>query len=292
VVNSGTLGYLADGNLVLTTNTAAGPQSPTYAGFEASNPALALDGVKQWTSLNNPSGLDIPGQITLEAWIKPGATQGDPARILSHGPQTLGNFLVQPPDDSVTNTTEVFLRIDGAGANYVVGATVVIHTNDVDFSSNTYGASFSIPGGDLGGANWIHLVGTYDGANWKLYRNGLQLASSAAAVGALPVINGDWAIGSTGNGWANNYAGGIDEVAIYDKALSRTTVATHYLMGKAGTTAITVTRSGGSVTIKWPAGSTLQEATTVTGPYVDVLGPPPNPLTVMPSGTKFYRWRL
>ena len=270
--NSGTLGHAADGNLTLTANGAAGPRSPAYAGFEASNLALPLDGLKQWASLNNPVGLEISGQITLEAWVNPGATQGDPAYILSHGPQTLGNFLVQPPDDSVTNTTEVFLRIDGAGTTYVVGSTIVVHTNDVDFSSNTYSASFAIPGGDLGGTDWIHLAGTYDGAKWRLYRNGVQVASSAAAIGALPVINGDWAIGSTGNGWASNYAGGVDEVAIYDKALSPSTLATHYLMGKAGTAAITITRSGANVTIKWPAGPPCRrrlQRLDLTGMFLD-----------------------
>src|SRR6185436_17969637 len=100
------------------------------------------------------------------------------------------------------------------------------------------------------------------------------------AVGALPVSNGDWAIGSTGNGWANNYAGGVDEVAIYDTALTPTKIATHYLTGKAGTAALTITKSGNSVTISWPAGSTLQEATSITGTFTDVAGPPTSPLTI------------
>jgi hypothetical protein len=47
-VNNGTLGYVAEGNLNLTTNIAAGPQSPAYAGFEAANAAVPLDGLKQW----------------------------------------------------------------------------------------------------------------------------------------------------------------------------------------------------------------------------------------------------
>lgn len=292
--NSGTVGYIADGNLVLTTNTAAGPQSLAYAGFEASNAALPLDGLKQWASLNNPAGLNISGQITLEAWIKPEATQGDPARIISHGPTTTSDFLGATivPDNSVTNSSEVFLRIDGGGANYVIGSTAITYTNNTEISSNTYSASFAIPGGDLGGANWTHLVGTYDGANWRLYRNGVQVASAAVPIGALSVNNGDWAIGSAGNGWANNYAGGIDEVAIYNTALSPSRIATHYLMGKAGTTALTITKSGNSVTITWPAGSTLQQATSVTGTFTDVAGLPTSPLTLPAAGTKFYRWRL
>ena len=286
--NSGTAGFVADGNLILTTNQAAGPQSPAYAGFDSSNAALPLDGLKQWASLNNPSDLNISGQITLEAWVKPDAVQGDSASIISHGPPTPSDFLGVLPDNAVTNGTEVFLRIDNAGAAYAVGSSAF--TNGI--GSNTYSASFAVPAGDLGGANWVHLVGTYDGANWKLYRNGAQVASSSATVGALPVINGDWAIGSTGNGWANNYAGGVDEVAIYNTALTPTQVATHYLIGKTGTAVLTITNSGNNVAVAWPLGTTLQEAASLSATFTDVPGSPVSPLPITASGTKFYRFRL
>src|SRR5439155_761218 len=144
--NSGTLGYVADGNLVLTTNQAPGPQFPAYAGFEASNEAVPLDGIKQWASLNKPTGLNISGQITLEAWIKPAATQGDPARIISHGPPTptVYDSTLLTVTGSMLSSNEVFLRLDGSGANYVVGSFD---------GTNTYSASYPVPSGDLGGAN-------------------------------------------------------------------------------------------------------------------------------------------
>jgi hypothetical protein len=284
--NSGTLGYVADGNLVSATNSSAGPQPPAYAGFEASNTALSLNGTNQWASLNNPSGLNFSGQITLEAWIKPGATQSDPARIISHGPPIPTQFdsTLLTVTGSMLSSNEVFLRIDGGGANYVVGSFD---------GTNTYKASYPVPAGDLGGANWIHLVGTYDGTNWRLYRNGTQVASAAAAVGALPVNGAGWAIGSTGSGGLpGEFAGGIDEVAIYNTALTPTKIATHYLIGKAGTASLTITKSGGSVTITWPLGTTLQESASLSSTFTDVAGSPTIPLVVTPSGTKFYRFRF
>lgn len=291
--NQGSLGSVADGNLVLTANSVAGPQAPAYAGFEASNTALPLDGLKSWASLNNPAGLDVSGQITLEAWIKPDAVQGSLARIISHGPPTVSDYLVLPPDNSVTNSAQVFLGIDGAGANYVVGSVSVVYTNSSEVSSNAYIATFPVPAGDLGGGDWVYLAGTYDGANWRLYRNGAEVASVTAPTGALPVDNADWAVGSTGNGWADNFAGAIDEVAIYSAALSPATIGNHYRAGtEAGMAPITITTSGSNVILAWPAGSTLQEATLVTGPYTDVPGSPVSPLTLAPSGTKFYRWKL
>ena len=290
MANNGSLGAVADGCLILTTNEAAGPQPPAYAGFEAANAALPLDGSKQWASVNHPAGLNISGQITLEAWVKPDAVQSaDPARIISHGPQTPSNFIGLGYDNAVTNTSEVFLQIDGSGANYVVGSSESVDGTPI----GTYSASFPIPPGDLGGSDWVHLVGTYDGANWNLFRNGVQVASAPAAVGALTVNNADWSIGSTGNGWANNYAGLLDEIAIYNTALSPAKVAAHYLTGKSGTSAITITQVGsGNVTIAWPPGTTLQAAPAVTGTYTNVTGNPVSPLTLPASGTAFYRWSL
>ena len=255
----------------------------------ASRPAWAVSwplllGLGVFVFLNNPSGLNIFGQITLEAWVIPDAVQGDPARIISHGPPTLSDFLTAPPDDAVTNSSEVFLRLEGGGANYVVGSSEF--TNGI--GATTYTASYPVPPADLGGSNWVHLVGTYDGANWKLYRNGTPVANNAAAVGALTVNNGDWAIGATGNGWADNFAGAVDEVAIYDHALSAGRVAAHYA---AATSArlLTITRSGNSLILGWSAG-TLQQADDVTGPYTNVSGATAPSYPVTPNQTKkFYR---
>jgi hypothetical protein len=297
--NSGGLGSIANGNLINTTNTAAGPQPPAYAGFEASNTALSLDGTgRQWASFNNPAGLNITGQITLEAWIQPAAVQGTVARIVSHGPQTISSYLafvgtVDPAGSdflgATTNTSEVFLRIDGKGANYSVGSA---QYNDGTGTTNTYAATYPVPAGDLGGSAWVHLVGTYDGSNWNLYRNGNLVATQASPTGALPVDLGDWAVGSTGEGWADNFNGAIDEVAIYNTALSAAKVTAHYQAAKGATTGLNVVQAGnGKVTITWPTGTTLQQSTSVNGAYTNVAGSPVSPLTIPATGTVFYRWK-
>jgi hypothetical protein len=296
--NSGTAGYIADGNLINTTNILAGPRPPAYAGFESFNTSLPLDGAtNEWASFNNPAALDITGQITLEAWVQPAASQGQVARIITHGPTTLSSYLgafggyqYGTFDNAVTNSTEVFLRIDGGGTNYSVGDSTF---EDSAAGTNTIAANFPVPPGDLGGTNWIYLVGTYDGANWKLYRNGALVSTKPSATGALSVTNGDWAVGATGEGWGDNFLGAIDEVAIYNTALSADKVAAHYLAGKAGSTVVTAAPAPNhSITITWPAGTILQQATSVTGPFTDVPGSPVSPLTVSATGTMFYRWRF
>ncbi len=297
--NAGSTGFVADGNLINSTNTAAGPQPPAYPGFEAANSALALNGTNGWASFNNPAGLDISNQITLEAWVKPAAIQGPVARIVSHGPQTISSYLafagtVDPAGSdflgATTNTTEVFLRIDGTGTNYSVGSATY---NDGNGTTNTYAANYAVPAGDLGGSAWVYLAGTYDGTHWQLYRNGTLVGTQASATGALPVDLGDWAVGATGEGWADNFQGAVDEVAIYNTALPASRISAHYLAAKASVPVFTIISGPtNSVIISWPAGTTLQQSSTVIGTYTNVPGSPVSPLTVPANGTLFYRWKM
>ena len=292
--NSGTLGAAADGNLVSTINNVAGPESPAFAGFESYNEGLPLDGSTQFASFNNPDGLNITGQITLEAWVQPNSMNTGTNRIISHGPQTISSYLAASGSgdyvNAITNTSEVFLRLDNSGANYSVGSAVY---DDANGTNAITAATYPVPPADLTGSSWVHLVGTYDGARWNLYRNGILVANQPSATGAVAVPGGNWAVGATGMGWADNFGGNIDEVAVYDHALSASQVAAHYVAGKAGTTAIAIANAGnGNVKITWPAGTTLQQSSAVKGNYTAVSGSPTSPLTIRASQTTFYRWSL
>jgi len=282
LANRGSLGYVANGNQIVTTNIAAGPQPPAFPGFEAGNTAIPLDGVKQWASFNNPNGLNLSGQITLEAWVRPDAAQvNDPSFVLAHGPQTASSFLGLGYDLAVTNTTSVFLRVDGLNPySYTVGAT----TNTDVLTSESSVATFAAPANDFDGNTWVYLAGTYDGTKWNLYRNGVLVASSAPGFGALPVDLGDWAVGAIGNGWANNFAGTVDEVAIYNTALTAEQIASHY----SAACPLTISAAAGNVTVNWCSG-TLQAAGAVNGTYTNVAGANPPSYTQPATGTTFFR---
>jgi hypothetical protein len=68
---------------------------------------------------------------------------------------------------------EVFLRM--SVGQYQVGS----------FDGANHAVAYPMPAGDLN--NWVHLVGTYDGVAWNLYRNGLLVARSTNSTGAVSV---------------------------------------------------------------------------------------------------------
>lgn len=153
-------------------------------------PALDFDG-DDWIDLENPEALNFTGTITIAAWIRPDATDSY-RNILAHG------------FDSEASR-EVVLRIHDA--QYEVGSWTgedeIVSGGDAQADLNT----------------WVHLAGTCDGAHWRLYRNGEELASLEKSQGSVEVAK-DWAIGAMENGTGRHFDGGIDEVLIYNRALS------------------------------------------------------------------------
>lgn len=82
----------------------------------------------------------------------------------------------------------------------------------------------------------------------------------------------------------NPFAGAIDDIAFYNKALTAAQIQSHY----AGTIRLTVTKSGDALVLSWPFG-TLQSAPAVSGTYSNEVSVT-SPYTNAPAGpAKFYR---
>ncbi len=300
LANVGTLGAAANGNAVMTDTSGTGPRPPAFAGFDTANNSLKLSGPKTWGSLNSLNDLALTDRVTLSAWVQLGENIAAeaPARIIARGPSTRSSFITQIVEQALaidavsTNTTEVSLRIESNEGvlSYVVGS-IETTLND---PAVVNGASFPVPAGDLAAGQWVQLTGVYDGTTWRLYRNGVEVASAAAPATALAKTGDDWAIGSTGNGWEGLFVGAIDEVAVYDKALSAARVQALYTTAVSGAVvtpaSLTITRSGADVILTW-TGGTLQQADSISGSFSDV-GAATSPLTVTPSGGgKFSKMR-
>ena len=157
--------------------------------------ALLLDGVDDYVALGDPAELQITGQISLAAWVR---ATGVPS-------QTFGNIIAK--GHWFEPNSEIFLRYGAHIDSWIIAS----------WDGEVHGADVPGAAADIGA--WVHLVGTYDGSHWNLYRNGVLAASRPASVGALAVPN-DWAIGARGTGTERYFPGYIDEVYFFDTALS------------------------------------------------------------------------
>jgi parallel beta-helix repeat protein len=157
-----------------------------------------------------------PAEISVEAWIHPASGIGSGDAVLMK---------------SSTNS-----RNDGYGLYYASG-NIVFYVNH--YSSGSAQAAVALD-------RWSHVVGTYDGSHVRLYLDGEQQAVRTLNA----TLNHSTAPLQIGQGCSNSaysWTGLLDEVAIYDRALSSTEVALHHTVGRTplGTTvAIELIRDG------------------------------------------------
>ena len=67
---------------------------------------------------------------------------------------------------------------------------------------------------------WYHVAGTYDGKSENIYVNGKKVATVSSMPGTLNIRDDDMLIGAYSAGHAGKFSGIIDEVKIYNRALS------------------------------------------------------------------------
>jgi len=151
---------------------------------------------------------------------------------------------------------------------------------------------------------WYHIALAYDGATFTVYVNGVARTSGTYSGfvqdGNVPsggAANYNYNYTGAGSGpmvlgWRsdvdfNPFAGTMDDIAVYNKALTPQQVQNHFL----NTVRLTITKSGSEVVLSWPFG-TLQSAPGATGTYTNVPGAT-SPLTNAPTqAVKFYRVQM
>lgn len=166
--------------------------SATWADGKYSK-AVSFDGTSSRVSVPDSPSLRLTTNMTLEAWVRPVAGQNIAhAVIIKQHDTGLAYSLYVNADLSpnVTIDTGTRIRLNGPTA----------------LPLNT----------------WSHLAATYDGATLRLYVNGAQV-SQTAATGTLRADANQLRIG---NHWNHYFAGQIDEVRVYNRALSATEVQT------------------------------------------------------------------
>ena len=79
---------------------------------------------------------------------------------------------------------------------------------------------------------WVHIVGTYNGKEAIIYVNGQQSAKRSISVDSFKAKNEHFFIGADQHGNREYLSGSIDDVRIYNRALSPTEVQALYDLEK------------------------------------------------------------
>jgi len=192
--NAANTGSVNDGTLGSTTNSDA--NDPTW-GKGKNGGALSFDGVDDYVEIADNDDLDIPiqtdGKITMEAWVYP--------YDLSHE-----NGIV-----SKRSNYRMVLRAGG------------------ELKFQTFG--WTGAGESINENQWSYIVITYDGEidELKFYING----ENVRTVSWIPNggMNGNTLQIGEGHDLSTSFNGLIDQVRIYNRALSAEEVKYHYNRG-------------------------------------------------------------
>jgi len=158
--------------------------------------ALSFDGVNDYVGVANSSSLNPTSAITMEAWIKLSALNAS-KRIIRKASQWLLWFNASKQLEAIV----------------VVGGSNVTATYTTLLSTGT----------------WYHVVAKYDPTTTRvhLFLNGSEVATSSTKTGSIATTTNPLGIGAAYGG-TEALQGTIDEVRIYNRALSAVEISALY----------------------------------------------------------------
>lgn len=180
--------------------TVQGKMTLGVAGpFAGGNSAAAFDGADDFISIPNEDYFEAKGAITVEVWIKVASFTRTWQAIVAKGDNSwrLARY---------GDTGRLSFDTDGLDVPYLAGNRNV---ND---------------------NQWHHVVAVYDGEAKYIYIDGVLDAWTAARGN---VVNSTYEvrIGENAQATGRYFNGAIDEVAIYQRALSLDEIRSHYSAG-------------------------------------------------------------
>ncbi len=146
------------------------------------------------------------GTTTVSAWVYRTESTTERASIVSYKEDQTCGFVLALNNNGSSQYPVFYARVDSAG----VGAWQQAE-QAVEVPLNT----------------WVHLTGVYDGQKVRLYRNGVEVASTDAA-GGLHQCTGNTAIGSRSSQDRHFFGGRIDDVQIYSRGLAAADIQALY----------------------------------------------------------------
>jgi len=163
--------------------------------------AGGFDGLTTYISIPQSPSLNIQGSLTISAWIYPTSWLSGYEGIVSRWGSAQYLFEIW------SNETMSFY-LYGGGSQIGTYTTAVMPVNQ-----------------------WVNVVGVYNQNSMQLYYNGVQNGSPVAFSQGLPSTSQATIIGY-GGGTNQKFPGYINDVRIYNRALSSAQIAAMYKGGK------------------------------------------------------------
>lgn len=238
------------------------------APLNTTNTSAGFNGTGAAVSLGDTMDFSNRAAFSFEGWVRP-ATAGAAStwrRLVSKEASDTarsGYAVLIAPDSAPVDRRQrvVFERRSSSGTDVSAGTTA------------------------LKAAAWHHVAVTYDGGTMRVYVNG-RLEGSKSSSRSLPNTSAPLRLGTTSRG-ISPYAGLLDDVAVYSRALSGATVQSHHAAGVTAASAPTAT----PVPTATPAPTAAPTPTATPAPVQEpsiIQAAGPRPVDRTPTGTVRY----
>lgn len=159
--------------------------------------ALRFNGKGDWVTIDDSASLDLTKGMTLEAWVYPTVRMTNRATVVLK--ERSGGLAYSLHANSARGNPSSTINTEGANKELSAGAQLPVNT-------------------------WTHLAATYDGSSQRLYVNG-ELAGTRPQAGSISTSRGKLRIGGNSISGDEYFTGYIDEVRVYNRALTQAEIA-------------------------------------------------------------------
>lgn len=194
-------GNAKNGNYVSATLAQPGPQPPGFPGLENTNRAVTFNGTTTKGNVGTSGSLNGTVDFTVMAWVK----------------TTAGGVVVQQRDNGGVGFNGQYQFSVSGGVHFFV------------YNNGTY--QFNITSSQsVSDGQWHHIAGVRSGVNGYIYVDGVLSASDSGTYETLNSAIGTY-VGYNQRDNSGYFNGSLDEVTIFNKALSETAIQNLYQTG-------------------------------------------------------------